>query len=80
MRPPKECPCPPSWFRSPSAGRCGGLSILLGYRAKLGAWLIVIFLVSHRNDSQTSGHTRSDDGASPHGHVMKNISMLAPPS
>ncbi|HTT25294.1 MAG TPA: DoxX family protein [Candidatus Sulfotelmatobacter sp.] len=23
----------------------GGLSILLGYRAKLGAWLIVIFLV-----------------------------------
>jgi len=23
----------------------GGLSILLGYRAKLGAWLIVLFLV-----------------------------------
>ena len=23
----------------------GGLSILLGYRAKLGAWLLVIFLV-----------------------------------
>ena len=23
----------------------GGLSILLGYRAKLGAWLIVIFLI-----------------------------------
>jgi putative oxidoreductase len=24
----------------------GGLNILLGYRAKLGAWLIVLFLVS----------------------------------
>ena len=23
----------------------GGLSVLLGYRAKLGAWLIVVFLV-----------------------------------
>jgi putative oxidoreductase len=23
----------------------GGLSILLGYRAKIGAWLIVVFLV-----------------------------------
>jgi len=23
----------------------GGLSILLGYRAKLGAWLIVVFLI-----------------------------------
>jgi len=23
----------------------GGLSILLGYRAKLGAWLIVLFLI-----------------------------------
>jgi putative oxidoreductase len=26
-------------------GIAGGLSILLGYRAKLGAWLIVLFLV-----------------------------------
>ena len=26
-------------------GGVGGLSILLGYRAKIGAWLIVLFLV-----------------------------------
>jgi putative oxidoreductase len=26
--------------------KAGGLSILLGYRAKIGAWLIVLFLVS----------------------------------
>jgi putative oxidoreductase len=24
---------------------CGGLSILLGYRAKIGAWLIAVFLI-----------------------------------
>jgi putative oxidoreductase len=29
----------------PLAAIAGGLSILLGYRAKLGAWLIVLFLV-----------------------------------
>jgi len=35
-------------FVVPAAGLLalfGGLSILLGYRAKLGAWLIVIFLI-----------------------------------
>ena len=35
-------------FAVPAAGLLaffGGLSILLGYRAKLGAWLIVIFLI-----------------------------------
>jgi len=39
------------WLRSPTGsngglGRIGGCrSILLGYRAKLGAWLIVLFLI-----------------------------------
>lgn len=35
-------------FLVPAAGiliLLGGLSILLGYRARMGAWLIVIFLV-----------------------------------
>src|SRR5215469_9420315 len=39
---------PLAWFVVPTAGLLaffGGLSILLGYRAKLGAWLIVIFLI-----------------------------------
>ncbi len=39
---------PAAWLLVPAAGilaLLGGLSILLGYRAKLGAWLIVIFLI-----------------------------------
>lgn len=39
---------PLAWLAVPAAGvlaLAGGLSVLLGYRAKLGAWLIVVFLV-----------------------------------
>jgi putative oxidoreductase len=37
-----------AWIAVPFSGVvgiAGGLSILLGYRAKLGAWLIVLFLI-----------------------------------
>jgi putative oxidoreductase len=55
----------------------GGLSIALGYRAKLGAWLIVLFLVPvtltmHRfwglSDPQTAQFQMA--------MFMKNVSML----
>ena len=55
----------------------GGLSIALGYRAKLGAWLIVLFLVPvtlmlHRfwgvSDPQVAGWQLA--------MFMKNLSML----
>jgi putative oxidoreductase len=55
----------------------GGLSIALGYRAKLGAWLIVLFLVPvtlmlHRfwglSDPQAAGLQLA--------MFMKNVSML----
>jgi putative oxidoreductase len=39
---------PLAWIAVPLSGvlaGAGGLSILLGYRAKLGAWLLVLFLV-----------------------------------
>lgn len=39
---------PLAWLAVPAAGvlaLAGGLSVLLGYRAKLGAWLIVVVLV-----------------------------------
>ncbi len=39
---------PLAWILVPLSGVvaiAGGLSILLGYRAKLGAWLIVLFLI-----------------------------------
>jgi len=39
---------PLAWIAVPLSGAlaiAGGLSILLGYRAKLGAWLIVLFLI-----------------------------------
>ncbi len=39
---------PLAWIAVPLSGVvaiAGGLSILLGYRAKLGAWLIVLFLI-----------------------------------
>ena len=39
---------PLAWIAVPLSGVvaiAGGLSILLGYRAKLGAWLIVVFLI-----------------------------------
>ena len=55
----------------------GGLSIALGYRAKLGAWLIVLFLVPvtlmlHRfwglSDPQATGLQLA--------MFMKNLSLL----
>ena len=39
---------PLAWIAVPLSGVvaiAGGLSILLGYRARLGAWLIVLFLI-----------------------------------
>ena len=35
--------------------KAGGLSILLGYRAKIGVWLIVLFLVSVVRHAQLLG-------------------------
>ncbi len=55
----------------------GGLSILLGYKARYGAWLIVLFLVPvtpmiHR----FWGLTDPMVAMAQHAHFMKNLSML----
>jgi len=55
----------------------GGLSILLGYRAELGAWLIVIFLLPvtfmmHNFWAVADPIAAQDQMA----HFMKNMSML----
>jgi putative oxidoreductase len=55
----------------------GGLSILLGYRAKLGAWLIVLFLVPvslmmHKFWTVTDPMMAQIQMV----HFMKNVSML----
>jgi len=55
----------------------GGLSILLGYRAKIGAWLIVLFLVPvsfsmHKFWGITDPTTAQMQMI----HFMKNMSML----
>ncbi len=55
----------------------GGLSILLGYRARLGAWLIVIFLIPvtlmmHNFWDVQEEHARVIQ----HAMFMKNLSML----
>jgi DoxX len=48
----------------------GGLSILLGYRAKFGAGLIMLFLVrTILNDGQVLGYARPADGPDAHGAV-----------
>jgi len=39
----------------------GGLSILLGYRAKIGAWLIAVFLVGVTATAQFLGGDGPDD-------------------
>jgi putative oxidoreductase len=47
MPPRKACLWPQSQFRSPACSRwAGGLSILLGYRAKIGAWLLIAFVAA----------------------------------
>ena len=55
----------------------GGLSILLGYKARYGAWLIVLFLAPvtpmiHR----FWGLTDPMAAMAQHAHFMKNLSML----
>jgi putative oxidoreductase len=55
----------------------GGLSVLLGYHAKIGAWLIVIFLVvvtptMHNFWAVADPMVAKDQMA----HFMKNLSML----
>jgi putative oxidoreductase len=55
----------------------GGLSILLGYRARYGAWLIVLFLIPvtlviHR----FWGLADPLEAMRQHMHFMKNLSML----
>lgn len=55
----------------------GGLSILLGYKAKLGAWLIVLFLlpvtlVMHDFWAETDPLTKFTDQIM----FMKNVSLL----
>ena len=55
----------------------GGLSILLGYRAKLGAWLIVIFLVPVTVMMHNFWAVHDPMMAQVHmAMFMKNISML----
>jgi putative oxidoreductase len=55
----------------PSAGLlslAGGLSVLLGYRARLGAWLLILFLVPVTiMFQQFLGGEGPDDGADPAG-------------
>jgi len=55
----------------------GGLSILLGYRAKIGAWLIVVFLIPtsfimHRFWGLGDPMMAQNQMV----HFMKNVSML----
>ena len=55
----------------------GGLSVLLGYRARIGAWLIVLFLVPvtfamHKFWGIADPATAQNQMA----HFMKNLSML----
>ncbi len=55
----------------------GGLSILLGYKARIGAWLIVIFLIPvtyHMHDFWTQ--TDPDIIAMQEAMFLKNISLL----
>ncbi|MFA6916510.1 MAG: DoxX family protein [Parachlamydiales bacterium] len=55
----------------------GGLSILLGYKARWGAWLIVIFLIPvtlHMHDFWT--FTDPVDVATQQAMFLKNMSML----
>jgi len=54
----------------------GGLSILLGYRAKLAAWLIVLFCSGHLDDAQVLAGPGSHDGADPNDSLHENVSML----
>ena len=55
----------------------GGLSILLGYRAKLGAWLIVLFLVPVTVMMHNFWAVHDPMMAQVHmAFFMKNVSML----
>ena len=55
----------------------GGLSILLGYRAKLGAWLIVLFLVPVTLMMHKFWAVQDPMMAQMHmGMFMKNVAML----
>ncbi|HVN18744.1 MAG TPA: DoxX family protein [Dongiaceae bacterium] len=54
----------------------GGLSILLGYRAKLGAWLIVIFLIGVTPLHKFWGISDPMVQQLQMALFMKNISML----
>ena len=47
----------------------GGLSILVGYKAKWGAWLLVAFLVPVTITMHLLGCRRSADGNDAAGHV-----------
>lgn len=71
---------PMAGFLVPFAGLIallGGISVLLGYKARIGAWLIVIFLVPvtfmmHRFWGITEQHVALVQQAM----FMKNLSML----
>lgn len=55
----------------------GGLSILLGYKARLGAWLIVIFLVPATLMMHNFWDVQdSNDKMIQQAMFMKNLSML----
>ncbi len=54
----------------------GGLSILLGYRAKLGAWLIVLFLVGVTPMHKFWGITDPMMRQMQMVNFMKNLAML----
>ena len=55
----------------------GGLSILLGYRAKLGAWLIVLFLIPVTLMMHKFWAVQDPMMAQMHmGMFMKNVAML----
>lgn len=54
----------------------GGLSVLLGYRAKLGAWLIVLFLIGVTPMHKFWGISDPMMQQMQMAQFMKNISML----
>ena len=55
----------------------GGLSILLGYRAKLAAGIIMLFSSSHDlNDGQVLGYARPTDRPAAYGAVHGNVALI----
>jgi len=71
---------PMAGFLVPASGvlsLVGGLSVLIGYRARIGAWLLVLFLVPVTFTMHNFWAVKDPVMAQMHmGMFMKNLSML----